>query len=632
MRELLLRNKENGRWTHSLREEDLPDWVEDKAKGIEKADKLCQILNVMEELLKIVPKEATEVIPFRHKAVQVVLASVVLWCWALQTPCYMIVPKARQMGVTTWFSAFFFARCVTERNFRSMVVSHVEKTSKEVFAMARTFERELPPDWKFELDSKSKDLIAWTAGSKLQIGMVGEGGGDALGKGFTLNGFHGTEVANWGDRYNPKTAWASLSPALVKNEELLVGYESTGKGRDPMFHATWINADQLGFVRVFLPWYMDPEYSRTKEQYTAFMRKANMHAVVSFELTTEEKQLQEKLASLVPEAGEDWCVHPHVLTLEQILWRRIAIASECFGDVALFDRYFPSTWQDAFRVAGDSPFGDDVVQNLYQRCRIGTLGRMNGGNFYPNEQPESWSVQVWEKPLGNANYVVAVDPSDGTENGDPAAAYVIRYWKGVRRFETVAAIWGKPDEDTLADQAVQLATAYNNAKLAIEKNRPECLKAAKRVYRNLYYHRNPSDPAATTRSKPRPGFHMNKATRPACLALLKQVARDDAIHCYCARLPEEVESLENKNGRWEAKKGANDDCVIAAAIGLYVAYELAGLNKTRNVAARYRGVSAPVFKAASQNLEGYAAMKKHDEWERRMGLHEEPGKKFTTLG
>lgn len=636
MRQLLHRDKGNGRWTHSLREEDLPDWVEDKAKGIAQADKFCRVMNAMESLLKIVPKEAKDPIPFRHNAVQLILASVVLWCWALQTPCYMVVPKARQMGVTTWFSAYFFTRCVTEKNFRSMVVSHVAKTSLEVFRMARTFERELPEGWQFELDSKSKDLIAWTAGSKLQIGMIGEGGGDALGKGFTLNGVHCTEVANWGDRYVPKTAWASLGPTLVEDGELLVGYESTGKGRDPMFHATWVHATQFGFIRVFLPWYKDPQYALSVSQYTAWVRKSDMHAEVDLALTKEELEIQQKVATLEVEPGYEWCVHPHMISLEQFLWRRMQIASKCFGDVALFDRYYPSTWPDAFRVAGDSPFGNLAVQNLYSRCKVGTVGIMNGGNFYPNEQGEKWAVEVWAKPARGARYVVAVDPSDGTENGDPAAAYVIRYWKGKRLFVICAAIHGQIDEDTLADQAVQLAMAFNDAKLVIEKNRPNCVMAAKRIYRNLFRHRNSSDPTdRTLTAKRKPGFHMNKQTRPACMALFKELARDDAVQNFDAGLPEEVEGLENKAGRWEAKKGAHDDRVMTAAMGLFVAYELAGLNKTRPRPWSSGTMTQPKFDTTPQpevSTEGYETMLRNDAWEERMGVHKEPGKNFHTLG
>lgn len=636
MRELLLRNKENGRWTHSLREQGLPDWVEDHERGFEQADKFCRILNAMEELLKIVPKAAKDPIPFRMNTAQVVLANVVLWCWAIGASAYLIVPKARQMGITTWFSGYFFTRCVTERNFRSMVVAHVEKTAQEVFRMARTFERELPDDWKYELDSKSKDLISWTAGSKLQIGMVGEGGGDALGKGFTLNGLHGTEVANWGDRYDADSAWSSVSGSIVEGPELVVGYESTGKGRDPVFHKTWQHAGERGFVRVFLPWYLDEQYSLSRAGYTAWCRKSDLHAEVDFELTDAERDLQMKVAGLVVEPGYENAVHPRVLTLEQFLWRRVTIATKCFGDVAKFDRYFPSVWQDAFRVAGDSPFGNEAVENLYSRVKIPTVGRMNGGNFYPGQESDKWEVRVWKAPEPRGKYVVAVDPSDGVEGGDPAAAYVLRYWKGRRLFETVAAIYGTIDEDTLASQAAQLAQAYNECVLAIEKNRPNCVNAAARVYKKLYRHKHsdPTDDKLKATSKP--GFHMNAQTRPAVMALLKEVSRDDRLHNYCDVLPEEVEALESKGGKWQAKKGAHDDAVIAVGIGLYVAHELAGLNKRSKAAPGRRSnlrMTQPDFSRVEALTAGFESAKAHERWAKRMGINGDNGsKQFTTLG
>lgn len=436
----------------------------------------------MEGYLYIVPKDAGKVVRFRLNACQVILATVIAWSWALCTPCRMLVPKARQMGVTTFFCAFFFARAIMDDNFRSLVVGHVEKSSKEVFSMIRTFKEHLEAE--IPLKKFSQGLIEWDHGSRIQIAMVGEGHrdkGDSLAKGFTVNGFHGTEVANWADSADPELAWASAAPALADNEETVCCFESTGKGSDPIFKVTWDEHVQRMFTRVFLPWYMDDRYTLSKDAYAAELLSRDLNAEVSFDLTSEERELCEEIEGLVPGPGEDFCVWPHKLTLEQILWRRVTLASKCFGKVDLFDRYYPSTWARAFRNAGDSPFGEDVVRAINAHVRPPEkIGEMRGANFYAaNESKRKWHVAYWHKPVKGADYVLAADPADGVEGGDNSAAYMLRYHRTLGVFETVARIHGCIDEDTFAFQLVALAKAYNGARLVVETNRPGVIKAVR---------------------------------------------------------------------------------------------------------------------------------------------------------
>ena len=91
--------------------------------------------------------------------------------------------------------------------------------------------------------------------------IVSTAGSDSVGRGETLTHVHASELAFW-----PKSTAAEIFNGLLQavpnTRETAVFIESTANGVTGLFYDLWKGAvdGTNGFVPVFIPWYIDPEY------------------------------------------------------------------------------------------------------------------------------------------------------------------------------------------------------------------------------------------------------------------------------------------------------------------------------------------------------------------------------------
>ena len=131
------------------------------------------------------------IVPFVLNDIQVPLERYAIECEIDDTPCYIVVLKARQGGISTWAEGHLFRKALLEDNTRVLVTAHKEDASRNVFGMARRYYMNLPdpPATKrsatnaLHLRENDSEFIVQTAGS-----------GSGAGRSFTLTGWHCSEL------------------------------------------------------------------------------------------------------------------------------------------------------------------------------------------------------------------------------------------------------------------------------------------------------------------------------------------------------------------------------------------------------------------------------------------------------
>lgn len=552
------------RWTASTEAAALP------AEAASRVDFAAAVANWIEENLSVATKDRrTE--RLRLNSAQSLLLNYVAWCWAQRLAVRILVPKARQQGVSTFWQALGFALAVLHdrkgKAFRVVTIAHIEESADLIFAMSRRFERRLPREWSQPLYSKQRGLLEWRHGSRTWV--LSAQLGDAAGKGPTIDMVHGSEVANWADRgANPADLWSSVSEAVPGGCDSIVVFESTAKGRDPFFHRKIVDSleGRGDFSVVFLPWFLTPEYSMTWADYCATRRLRGWDLPSTFTPTVAEEELRERLAMTIVRPGEEWTRYRVSLTDEQLIWRRAKIES-LEGALERFQRYYPSTIEEAFSSTESTLFPPATLDRLYERVRQPRRGdvRLGGEGVAFVESPHG-SLSLWAEPVPGREYVIGADVAEGLAAGDFSVASVVD--KDARE---VAAAWhGKIDPDEFVHVLRLLGRYFNQALLAVENNHNPAVATTLRKsgYPNLYYYRDP-DVLRSTAS--RAGWNTNKRSRLAMLTVLAALLRDDELAVWCRGFADEASAfVRDGKGVYRAAPGKFDDRVMSLAIAAYV--------------------------------------------------------------
>lgn len=233
-----------------------------------------------------------------------------------------IILKGRQQGVSTYIGARFFHLTTHAFGIKTFILTHQDKSTKELFQMTKRFYDHCPEQVKPAYSANnSNELFFDKLDSSYKTGTAKSKG---EGRGSTIQLFHGSEVAFWQHAEDHLTGIMQAIPNEDGTEVIL---ESTANGENNYFHAAWQAATrgESKFIAIFIPWFWQPEY-RTK-------------APEGFTLTEEESLL----------------ARVHGLDESQLAWRREKIA-ELKGDATLFKQEYPCTPDEAFQTTGRDIF------------------------------------------------------------------------------------------------------------------------------------------------------------------------------------------------------------------------------------------------------------------------------------
>ncbi len=266
-----------------------------------------------------------------------------------------IILKGRQQGASTYVGGRFIWRTTHKSGVRAFILTHDGESTNALFEMTERYCDNLPPFVRPSVGAANAKELHF---DKLDSGYkIGTAGNKSVGRGQTIQYFHGSEVAFW---MNAGEHTKGIMQAVPDAPGTEVVWESTANGVGNFFHEQWKLAEKglSEFQAIFVPWFWQSEYKKELPD--------------TFTLDDEELKLQEI----------------YDLTSEQLYWRRMKTAELTTDGVdgsKAFKQEYPMNAAEAFQVSG----GDGLIKA--DHCMVARHNKANGSG-----------------PL-----VVGVDPSRG---------------------------------------------------------------------------------------------------------------------------------------------------------------------------------------------------------------------------
>jgi hypothetical protein len=239
-----------------------------------------------------------------------------------------LIIKGRQQGVSTYVEGRFYWRTSLAFGKQALILTHLQDSTDALFDMTRRYHDLCPLVLQPHTSAASAKELKF---SDMDSGfIVATAGSKAIGRGRTIQFFHGSESAFWP---NADEHLAGLGQAVPDAPGTEVILESTGNGVGNTFHQLYMAAikGKGEYELIFVPWFWQHEYQADAS---------------GFEPTTDEMDYARR----------------YDLKPEQLAWRRKKIDGDFRGDVALFDQEYPATAALAFRrVSGDPLIDPDLV-------------------------------------------------------------------------------------------------------------------------------------------------------------------------------------------------------------------------------------------------------------------------------
>jgi hypothetical protein len=423
-----------------------------------------------------------------------------------------IILKARQMGVTTWTAGRFFLKTITHPGTVTVQVAHTQEAAEAIFRIVHRFLAQLPQPLREGALKNAHCSARRIAFPALDSDYLVETAGDRnAGRGLSLTNLHCTELARWpGD---PDETLAGLRATLAPAGELVM--ESTPNGASGCFWKEWREADRTGTMRHFFPWWLEAVYAADPAEASP--------------LAEDERTLRDR-------AG---------LGLGQIAYRRRI--HENFRGLARQE--YAEDAESCFLASGSCWFEVAAIDERLRALRPPV-----------EKRGDLW---IWAKPQPRRRYLVAVDPSGGSPDGDYAAAQVIDCEQGLQCAELRTR--RSPLETAMA--AADLAREYNHALLAVERNN--------HGHGVLAYLHLPCRYERVYRGEDgQEGWLTSASSRPGMLADLGSALVDTPALFSSERLLRECRTfVRGAGGTGGAAPGEHDDCVMAMALALAVRKE-----------------------------------------------------------
>jgi len=525
----------------------------------------------IENFLKIRDKKS-QLVPFKLNTAQNKVMDLIKQCEETGKLKRFIILKARQMGLSTVFEGLIFHDTSTNSFKNSFIIAHEDKATQNLFAMSKLFYDEIPevirPMVKYSnekalvFENPSNDLKEKKENPGLRSRItVATAGTTEAGRSATIHNLHASEVAFFPDA---RTTMLGLLQSVPDEMNTLVVLESTANGVGDYFHSMWQKAvrGENEFIPVFLPWFVDPGYTRP------------------FRSEAEKQQLSDEINTISTDTSGNK-VHTYEydlmekqnLTLEQMNWRRYTVANKCQGDEELFMQEYPSTPEEAFISTGRPKFTIKSLkkyQTITKEPQRGYIMPDPNGNmtFVPDE---GGYVAIWKEPEPDTFYCIGADVAEGLVEGDYSVAVV-----GDPNTFDVTAIWyGHIDPDLFGVELIKLAKYYNDAYLGVENNNHGLTTLStikKNEYWNLFFSKSYDRISDTMTQKL--GWTTSVRTKPFMIDKLSEFVREMYLGIYSDLIISEMFTyVIEDNGKTNAQPGCHDDTVMATAILLQLMLE-----------------------------------------------------------
>ncbi len=171
-----------------------------------------------------------------------------------------IILKGRQQGCSTYVAARFYHLATRQTGKSVFILSHDSVTTQKLYSIVEKYHECCPAPLKPKTDTQNRRQLKFNdINSEYTVGTAGN---EQIGRGATLQYFHGSEVAFWEKTDGIETG---IMQAIADMDNTEIILESTANGMGNMFYRKCMDALQGrgDYILIFVPWFWQDEYRRT---------------------------------------------------------------------------------------------------------------------------------------------------------------------------------------------------------------------------------------------------------------------------------------------------------------------------------------------------------------------------------
>lgn len=462
---------------------------------------------------------------------------------------YNYILKARQFGFTSLDCIDYLDEALWVPGMTCAIIAHERPALDEIFQIVKRAFDGLPDAIKPEVKTNTVRMYRFThrydglpLDSSIYVALKLRSG--------TVRKLHVSESAHIKDRQELK---AGSKQAVPKSGSITE--ETTGNGFED-FYDNYTEADEnpnpgeYDYKTYFFPWTMNPEYELpgALEEYTK-----------------DETQVKEVAKKLY---GAD-------VTDQQLIWRRWKIRDlrskqEGVGlsGIQLFKQEYPLTKSEAFQSASGNVYDATIIDSITTPQPLPKPDDASDllRKIYMRE------TRIYKMPVPGRQYVIGVDPSDGTPGGDNAG---IGVWDD-EAIEQVAQFYGKLRPDFLAQLAADLGNFYNEAYIGVENNMLSTILFLKDIYTN--YHTTIKIDKRTKERTKKIGWTTDGKSRDVMIDDHVMLFEDGETIINSKISLNQMKTFVTKdNGKREHADGKSDDALFSD----FIAIQMRKYNKAR---------------------------------------------------
>lgn len=461
-----------------------------------------------------------------------------------------LILKGRQLGFTTFITAYQLACTITTRNFEGYTIADSSDNAESIFMnkakfMYNNLPEKLKPTEKY---NTKRQLIFEKINSSWGIDSATKD----MGRSRTINFLHASECAFW--QYGIAVTQAGLGEALTKDSIKI--YESTANGYND-FQKMWASGT---CINCFYEWWRTKEYS----------------------LEFESEEIKQEFAYNINNKTEwiftrlKWLKNVKRLKLNQLYWYYKKY--EKYIEKDMIKQEYPCTPDDAFLSSGRCVFDSEQIMARIEEIK--EKRPIKTGYFdykYDDTKPSKekisnieWVddpngyIKIYEDVQKGYPYVIGGDTAgDGSDN---FTGQVVNNITG----NQVAVLKHQFDEDVYTIQMYCLGKYFNNALLSVEVNYSTFpVKELERLGYDNQFIREAED-TYTKRKYNKYGFKTTMQTRPLIISIIIKWFKENINKINDLDTLEEAQRfIRNEKGRAEAEVGYHDDLIMGFAICIY---------------------------------------------------------------
>jgi hypothetical protein len=182
----------------------------------------------------------------------------------------MLILKARQLGITTYFTISYLDDCFWLSNTQAGIIAHRKEDAEQIFKQKVKYAYDRMPAWTRTFNSATNDRsgeLAFTNGSSYRVST-----------GFRSGTYQRLLVSEFGKicSKSPEVAKEIVTGSLnTVSSDQIIAIESTAEGREGYFYEfardaeALANAERLSPMQqrfFFFPWYEEPGYRETSPE------------------------------------------------------------------------------------------------------------------------------------------------------------------------------------------------------------------------------------------------------------------------------------------------------------------------------------------------------------------------------